>query len=424
MHFTFATVIAALLFFVDAAPQHTKQGGAVIPLSKRSSLLNADKSVNLEALRSHVGSTRAKILRGLDNFEKNTGAPHPSAVKGAQKRDSGPIPLSSSAGFWYGVIEVGVPANTYTVVFDTGSGHVFVIYIYDLFLPGPSCNYGSHPYNPSTSLTSADIGEQFIIEYQGDDHVFGDLYIDIISIAELETEQIFGVASHYPPSLSTDVFPADGVLGMAFSAASTFYANTVLENLIATREADEGVFALSLASSGAELYIGGTNPAMYTGEFAYTPVIVAGFWQVTMENVLANEETVLSNVGCIIDTGSELIHGLPDDVAALYAAIGGIDASDIVGDGYYTFPCDNVPTVNFTFGGTSFSIPADTLNLGPVSSDSSACIGGILADNLDTESWVIGNAFLKNVYTVFDFDNMRVGFATLRSSLASTPMFM
>ncbi|KAF9224228.1 acid protease [Gyrodon lividus] len=404
MHFTFATVIAALLFFVDAASQPTKQGGAMIPLSKRSSLLNADKSVNLEALKSHVASTRAKILRGLDNFEKNTGAPHPSAVKGAQKRDSGPIPLSSGAGFWYGVIEVGLPANTYTVAFDTGSGHVSVIY--DFFLPGPSCNYGaSHVYDPSTSFTSADIGEPFIIEYQGGENVSGDLYIDIISIAELETQQIFGVASHYPDSFSTNVYPADG-------------------NLIDNHEIDEGVFALSLAVSGAELYIGGTNPAMYTGEFAYTPVTVAGLWQVIMENVLGNGETVLSNVGCIIDTGSELIHGLPDDVAALYAAIGGTDASDTVGDGYYAFPCDNVPSVTFTFGGTSFPIPADSLNLGRASSDSSDCIGSILADNSNTESWVIGNAFLQDVYTVFDVDNTRVGFATLRSPLPSTPTFM
>ncbi|KAF9219826.1 acid protease [Gyrodon lividus] len=405
MHFTFATVIAALLFSVDAAPPHTKQGGAVIPLSKRSSLLNADKSVNLEALKFHVASTGAKILRGLDNFEKNTGAPHPSAVKGAQKRESGPIPLSSGAGFWYGVIEVGVPAKTYA---------------------GPSCNYrSSHVYDPSASLTSQNLGEEFIIEFQGDeDDVSGDLYVDIISIAELEAEQVFGVASQYPASLSTDVFPADGVLGMAFSAASTFYANSVLENLIITRETDEGVFALSLASSGAELYIGGTNPAMYTGEFAYTPVIVAGFWQVTMENVLANGETVLSNVGCIIDTSLELIRGLSYDVAILYEAVGGSDASDTVGDGYYTFPCDSVPSVTFTFSGTSFPIAADTLNLGPASSDSPDCIGGIIADDSIIESWVIGNAFLKDVYTVFDFDNRRVGFATLRSSLASTPTFM
>ncbi|KAF9224589.1 hypothetical protein BS17DRAFT_780109, partial [Gyrodon lividus] len=88
--------ITALPVFVTAVPQLAKQGGMAIPLtlSKGSSLVHADKSVNFEALDSHVASTTTKISHGFDNFEKNTGEPHP-AVKGSQKRASGGLPIDS-----------------------------------------------------------------------------------------------------------------------------------------------------------------------------------------------------------------------------------------------------------------------------------------------------------------------------------------
>ncbi|KAF9218635.1 hypothetical protein BS17DRAFT_822615 [Gyrodon lividus] len=78
MRFTLATATTALPFFVSATPQRVKQGGTAIPLPKRSSLLNADKSV-------------------FDDFEKNTGALHPSAVKCAPKRASGGLPPDAFA---------------------------------------------------------------------------------------------------------------------------------------------------------------------------------------------------------------------------------------------------------------------------------------------------------------------------------------
>ncbi|KAF9218721.1 acid protease, partial [Gyrodon lividus] len=112
--------------------------------------------------------------------------------------------------------------------------------------------------------------------------------------------------------------------------------------------------------------------------------------------------------GSIIDTGSDLIiHGLPEDVATFYEAIGGTPA--LINPQFYTFPCDDVPSVGFTFGGTLFPISAETLIIGPVDSDPLDCYGAIIAGN--APFWVIGSVFLNNVYTVFDVANARVGFA-------------
>lgn len=67
----------------------------------------------------------------------------------------------------------------------------------------------------------------------------------------------------------------------------------------------------------------------------------------------------------------------------IYAAIpGSADASSTVGSGFYTFPCSSAPDdVSFVLGGNSFTVSADTFNIGAVSSGSSDCVGGLIADD-------------------------------------------
>lgn len=59
---------------------------------------------------------------------------------------------------------------------------------------------------------------------------------------------------------------------MAFEILSIYHANPVIQTLISNNALPDPVFAFSLASSGAELRIGGVNSALYTGSLTYTPV--------------------------------------------------------------------------------------------------------------------------------------------------------
>ncbi|KAF9220295.1 acid protease [Gyrodon lividus] len=414
MHFALAAVIAALPLFIPAAPQPAKQGGTAIPLSKRSSLLNADKSVNIEALKSHVASTKAKIFRGFDNFEKNTGTLHPSAMSGPRKRATGGVPLDNYSGDWFGSIEIGTPpqlfvAHTLTVMMDTGSS--------DLILPGPDCERscdGHEIYEPDDSLTSVGLDESFSIDYVDNNHVSGELYTDTVTIAGLTAnEQIIGAALTYSPGLQVPKFLGDGLMGMAFQSVSAYDASPVFQTLVSDGQTNEAVFALSLEDPGPELYLGGTNPDMYIGDFTYTAVTTPGFWEVRIDSIQVNGETVLTDVASIMDTGSEFIFGQPEDVVAIYEAIPGAEALDLLVDGYYTFPCDEVPNISFTFGGTSFPISSHNINGGAISPDSEDCIGTIVGADIGESTWLVGNAFLSDVYTAFDVGNMRVGFAAL-----------
>ncbi|KZT25209.1 acid protease [Neolentinus lepideus HHB14362 ss-1] len=411
MRFTSATVLAALPFLVAASPVSNTRIGTKIPIQKRSTLANPDGSVNAQALRSQLAYATGKIERGFAAYLKNTGSPHPLASKsGASKRATGSDALTDdNSELWYGSIEVGTPAKKFTVDFDTGSS--------DLFLPGPDCSEncdGHTAYDPSSSSTSSDVGKTFSLQYGDGSTVSGEQYTDTVSIAGLTAKkQTLGAAKQYSSGFSSSNFPADGLMGMAFKSLSEYNANPVFQTLASDGQTSDSVFAFQLSSSGAELYLGGTDSSKYSGDFTYVPVTQEGYWQVDLDSVNVNGKAAVNSLSAIIDTGTTLIVGDSDSVSQLYGSIDGAkDASSSVGQGYYTVPCDSIPKISLTFGGKSFDVSSDTFNLGPESSGSSSCVGGIVAQD-DADFWIVGDVFLQNVYTAFDVGNTQVGFATL-----------
>jgi cathepsin D len=203
-------------------------------------------------------------------------------------------------------------------------------------------------------------------------------------------------------------------MGMGFQSIAEFNAMPVFQTLVANGQTTDPVFAFKLAASGSELFLGGTNSALFSGSFTKVPVTQEGFWQVDMDGAQVDGTSVMPGVSSIIDTGTTLIVGDSNNVAALYQAMGGTDASSTMGPGFFTIPCSSIPTVSLVYGGKSFAISPATFNLGPVSPGSSQCVGGITSDDTNASAfWIVGDIFLANVYTAFDIGNSQVGFADL-----------
>ncbi|KAG9310429.1 aspartic peptidase domain-containing protein [Chiua virens] len=411
----FTTFIATLVLFGAAVPPPAeKRNGMAIPIAKRSSLLKADKSVNFDALNSHIASTKSKVLRGFDAFEKNTGTARLSAPREFENRGAGTPLINSNDELWYGNISVGTPAKSFTVQLDTGSS--------DLFVPAATCGStcdGHTRWDPNTSLTSKDLHETFFLSYGDGDTVSGEQYTDTVSIAGFTAKgQIVGAANNlngFDPSSN----PQDGLMGMAFQSGSHYNASPVFQTLVTQGQVTDESFSFKFSSFGSELYIGGSNPNLYKGNFTYTPVTQPVFWQVPMNSVESNGKTLLSDVEAIIDTGTSVIVGNSSEVQALYRALGGTPAPS-EGEGFYTFNCSSFPNITLNFGGTSFPVLASALNLGPVSDGSSQCVSGIVSLDIATSFWIIGDTFLRGVYTVFDYGNSQVGLSVTGDLLSTS----
>ena len=147
-------------------------------------------------------------------------------------------------------------------------------------------------------------------------------------------------------------FAPDGILGLAFPSYSEFHGQSPLfHTLYNEGKLSQPVFSLKLTSSGGELYVGGTNEALYIhSTLVFTPVTnpvsanarrygcilrlpFQGLWQLKIDNIQVNGAIVLTDVPAIIDTGSNFILGDPQRVLALHQAAGGGSYS---GNGYYT----------------------------------------------------------------------------------------
>jgi len=171
-----------------------------------------------------------------------------------------------------------------------------------------------------------------------------------------------------------------------------------------------------LASSGSELYLGGTDEDLYSGSIEYHDVDTStGFWQITGAKAFVGTTTANTGFETIIDSGTTIMYGPPAAVKTFYSKVAGSKVYDSA-NGYYSFPCSSVPSVSFSWGsGQKWAITAANFNLGQTDTGSSLCVGALAGQDLGLGSnvWLLGDSFMKNIYSAFDFDNAAVGFAAI-----------
>ncbi|KAH9924688.1 acid protease [Epithele typhae] len=400
-------VTVALALMASASPLATTKRGVAVPFTKRSSVTNADGTFNADKAQIETIKTINKHRANLMNLEKNVGSHvfkqgaeiKPLAVIPDHllaKRQSESLTDEDDDTEWAGKISIGTPAQSFLIDFDTGSS--------DLWVPSSSCTSSTckkkDTYKSSSSSTSSKKSGTFEIEYGDGSTVSGPIYTDTVKVAGVTAKsQYLSAVTTLSSSFSSD--PIDGILGLAFSSISNLGENPFFNTAVDQGTVDSGVFGFYLASTGSELYLGGTNSDLYSGSLEFHDVDNSqGFWQIPGAEISAGSKTPVSGFDTIIDSGTTLMYGPPSAVKTFYKAISGsavVDSSQ----GEYSYPCGSLPTVAFSWGGQQWEVTEDNFNLGETESGSGECV------------WLLGDAFMKNVYTAFSFDDTAVGFAEL-----------
>ncbi|KAF9263421.1 acid protease, partial [Marasmius fiardii PR-910] len=310
---------------------------------------------------------------------------------------------------YYGDIKIGTPAQTFGVDIDTGSA--------DLWVP---CNCArcdsSRQYDPSKSSTYRKKDGAFNVVY-GTGWVHGKTAIDRVGLAGVTIDnQTFATISH--ESSDFWAYSNDGILGLAFSTIAQCHEHTIVENAILQKQVKVPIFSVHLErgrQDGSELCIGCFDPSKAVGSPSWSQVIDRAYWSISLKAfVIAGSWTMFATkLSAAIDTGTTLIY-LPSNAARqLYSKIPGAKPATDYGAGFYSYPCDDAPNVEFVFDNHPLLIHPEDFNQGLL--PTRQCVGGIIA--IPDSSWpsdlaIIGDEFLKSWYSTYDYSyEGRVGFS-------------
>jgi hypothetical protein len=345
---------------------------------------------------------------------------------------------------YFGKVQVGTPAQEFTVVFDTGSGH--------LVLPQTSCKSGAcakhRRYDRLKSETAVDIDyngspmkhdaaerDQVVVSY-GTGKVTGEFVHDLVCMSG-DVDTCARLRMVLATEMTDDpfaMFEFDGVLGLGLDSLRldpkfSFFGEMVAQNKQMLPQFS--VFLSRHEDGKSMISFGGYDEARAASDIQWTPVAKPslGYWLVEIKQVRIGD-TVLDECTdgichAVLDTGTSLL-GVPRMAArsmhrllARPAPTEGMTASDI--------DCRLVPghSIDFDLGDFTVSLPVEDYSrpapinvTTPDQKSSLMCRSLLLPVDMPPpvgpKVFILGEPMLRRYLTVYDLAEQRVGFSLAR----------
>ncbi|KAL4785746.1 aspartic peptidase domain-containing protein [Aspergillus varians] len=314
---------------------------------------------------------------------------------------------------YFSTVNVGTPGQPVWMMLDTGGANTW---LFSSDCTAEPCEM-HNTFGGNSSSTVQKTTETFKVGY-GSGKVSGNLVKDHLTIANINVEMTFGLADS-----ATDDFrdyPIDGILGLGRSNDTSLGKSAFMDLVKEQADLKSNIvsFHLSRNSDGQRngtVTFGGVDNTKFKGDIAYTKVAKSSIhWSIPLDDVSVNGKACgFTDKFAIIDTGTSYSLIPPKDAKALHALIPG---SKQLSDENYLVPCNSTATVQFNFSGVGYNMsPKDYIGAHLESGD--GCVSTLIAQAVfGDDLMILGDTFLKNVYSVFDFDNDRIGFAQLPDS--------
>jgi hypothetical protein len=360
-----------------------------------------------DALKLAMAASAKTVLRGSSSPME---AEFEEQVRAAEGATESIVIKDYSNAQYFGEVEIGTPPQKFTVIFDTGSSNLWVPKV-----KCHNCGYwfvhgGKSKYDHEKSSSFQMDGSDFHIQY-GSGDVKGKFAVDGITLAEdirVENQKFAEVSDAGGLGVGYVMGKFDGILGLGFEGLSLGGAKTVFGNAIDQGVVAQPVFAFNLGDNeDGELTLGGYDDSKFTGEITWVPLSEAKYWLIDVENVSAGSYSSGTTNG-IVDSGTSLITGPSREIKKIANSVGA--TANIMGQ--YTIDCSlvsNLPDLDFKIGGKVFSVPGEDL----VIRASGTCLFAMMGmDIREGPQWILGDVFMRQYYSIFDYGQKRVGFAT------------
>ncbi|KAH9961535.1 aspartic peptidase domain-containing protein [Russula dissimulans] len=379
----------------------------------------------------------SRYAAAADHTRKKFGYSISSPSRRASSADVGLTNQGQDTSY-FTQVSVGTPPQTFGLVLDTGSS--------DLWFATTGCVgcQGTQLLSPTSNtlkLTTTNIDMSY-----GSGDASGTVASDTVSMGPYTVNpQTFVAVNKVSQGLIDGQL--SGIMGLAFQGIAVDQAVPFWQALINQNQLTSPQFCFAFTrflndasatneEPGGVMTLGGTNTTLFQGSIDFQtftdPVKGGSFWWQTISGVTVNGNTISlkSSGSAAIDTGTTLIGGPTEDVNAFWAAVPGATSAGSSNPGMFVFPCSTKLSVTFSFGGPSWPINPTDVNLGAIDTAGKMCLGAIF--DLGTGSniqpgpqsanpeWVVGDTFLKNVYSCYRSNPPAVGFAQLSASAGSS----
>ncbi|OKL58785.1 hypothetical protein UA08_05686 [Talaromyces atroroseus] len=415
MHLSQYVFPAAILSTgVDAFYPYIRSSGSSSSLTSR--LVNRfypyrlGSSANDDSLLTLPLKRRPTLSRRAYNYPVDMGSP-------ATTPNSVTVDEDGNDFSYFFSMDFGSSNESMWMLFDTGGTNTWVF--------GTNCTVEAcelhHTFGQDNSTTLKMSGDTFSVGY-GSGTVSGLSGTDRVKIANFSLELTFGLANNASSDFVN--YPMDGILGLGRSNSTTIGTSTVMETIAKDHLLQSNIVAVSLQravdnTTDGELTFGGVDTTKFEGSISYTSTSTStDRWEIPLDDaVVGGTPLNFTGKSAIIDTGTTYIFLPPNDASALHALIPGSTAA---GDNF-EIPCSTNTTVQFTFSGVSYSVSSQDYVGSATNSSGTTCYSNIIGvQTLGPDDWLLGDTFMKNVYSVFDFDQNRIGFASRNGTAGTT----
>jgi cathepsin D len=317
------------------------------------------------------------------------------------------IPLKNFKNTQYiGNIKIGEPSQEIPVIFDTGSGNLWVT---SILCNSPSCKKKKN-YNRMKSKKFSKLGLGVEVTF-GTGAVSGELNADTFKLGNMiiPSQKFAEILEQKGNVFDSGKF--SGILGLGYPGMSAYNVVPVFDTIIADKLLKQNIMAFYYSyneKSDGEVSFGFVNKSKYEGEIKYYKVTDKYYWTINLDDILYNGKSLnLCPNGCkaIADTGTTLITGPTKDVRKLLTHIpvqNDCQKYDITGK------------LQFVIGGDLYELSAEEFITKSREGGKTSCSALIMPLDVPRPhgpAWILGGTFLQKYYSVFDRDNDKVGFA-------------